>query len=517
MTHLPRAAGDVGGVRSGLCRAYLTVATIGVAGYLLTSTDSWTQVGYRVAIGYLGVAAIIVGVLRYRPAGAIAWWFIAAGVFLNVTGQLAETVVLRVQHKNTFPSIADVFYLGLYPGLIIGMVLLIRRRTLGRDLAATVDASTISIGLGLLSWVFFIEPVRADPSIKLLGSIVSVAYPVFDVLVLAMLIRMTIGAGIRNGSFRLLAGSVLLLLTADTAWAVINQLAWLNPWDWLVHVLDMLFLLAYVMAGAAALHPSIRELAMPAVPRPSQMNARKLGALALASLIAPGLLGFRIVFSHQVQLKDAVAIAIGSTALFLLVVTRLAQLLREVETQARKLRDLTRVDDLTGLPNRRAWTAELPSAIERARIDHAPLTVALLDLDHFKRFNDTYGHIAGDRLLIAATAAWRAGLRDVDQLARYGGEEFIALFPETTGEQAAQVLHRLRAATPAGQTFSAGVATWNGCESSDDLVARADRQLYAAKEAGRDRVLVADVPGEAREEQSATRVPGRTGRAEPAW
>lgn len=185
MTHLPRAAGDVDGVGSGLCRAYLMIATLGVAGYLLTSTDSWTQVGYRVGIGYFGVAAIIVGVLRYRPAGAAAWWFIAAGVFLNVTGQLAETVVLlRIQHKNTFPSIADVFYLGLYPGLIIGMVLLIRRRTLGRDLAATVDASTISIGLGLLSWVFFIEPVRADPSIKLLGSVVSVAYPVFDVLVL---------------------------------------------------------------------------------------------------------------------------------------------------------------------------------------------------------------------------------------------------------------------------------------------------------------------------------------------
>ena len=123
----------------------------------------------------------------------------------------------------------------------------------------------------------------------------------------------------------------------------------------------------------------------------------------------------------QREVTDGVAIVIGSMALFLLVVTRMAQLLRQIERQSKQLSQLTRVDELTGLPNRRAWSAELPAAIERARRDQVALAVALLDLDHFKRFNDEYGHQAGDRLLKTATAAWAAELRAVDQLARYGG------------------------------------------------------------------------------------------------
>jgi diguanylate cyclase len=147
------------------------------------------------------------------------------------------------------------------------------------------------------------------------------------------------------------------------------------------------------------------------------------------------------------------------------------------------------VDELTGLPNRRAWSAELPAAIERARRDRVALSVALLDLDHFKRFNDEYGHQAGDRLLKTATAAWSAKLRTVDQLARYGGEEFIVLLPGATAELAASVLERLRGVTSAGQTFSAGVAAWDGNETSEELIARADQALYQAKDAGRDRIL----------------------------
>ena len=148
--------------------------------------------------------------------------------------------------------------------------------------------------------------------------------------------------------------------------------------------------------------------------------------LTAASLIAPAILAYQ-VWHHQVT--DGIAIVVGSVALFLLVVTRMAQLLRQIERQSRQLSELTRVDELTGLPNRRAWSTELPAAIERARRDRVELSIAMLDLDHFKRFNDEYGHQAGDRLLKGATAAWSAQLRAVDQLARYGGEEFIVLLP----------------------------------------------------------------------------------------
>jgi diguanylate cyclase (GGDEF)-like protein len=151
---------------------------------------------------------------------------------------------------------------------------------------------------------------------------------------------------------------------------------------------------------------------------------------------------------------------------------------------------LARHDGLTGMPNRRAWDGELPVAMDRARRDGVPLSVALLDLDHFKRFNDQHGHQAGDRLLKSATAAWRAMLRTTDLLCRYGGEEFSVLLPGATTEEAAEVLERLRAVTPQEQTFSAGLACWDGQEISEELVARADRALYAAKAAGRDHVIV---------------------------
>jgi diguanylate cyclase (GGDEF)-like protein len=216
-----------------------------------------------------------------------------------------------------------------------------------------------------------------------------------------------------------------------------------------------------------------------------------LALLTVASLIAPGILAVQL---RAGEVTNGVAIVAGCVALFLLVVTRMAQLLREVERQARQLGELSRRDDLTGLPNRRAWNDELPRALEHARRDGAEMSVALLDLDHFKLFNDAYGHPAGDRLLKEAAAAWHETLRSVDTLARYGGEEFIVLLPGAGTEQAEQVVGRALAATPRGQTFSAGVATWDGTETSDALIARADGALYAAKSAGRNRILPAACP-----------------------
>jgi diguanylate cyclase (GGDEF)-like protein len=250
----------------------------------------------------------------------------------------------------------------------------------------------------------------------------------------------------------------------------------------------MVFLAGFGLFGAAALHPTVRLLAEPAPPRRPRASKTLLALLAGASLIAPVLLGIEAL---QHKVTDGVAIAVGSVALFSLVVVRMAQLLRHVEAQAGQLLELARVDDLTGLSNRRAWSAELPRAIERARRYDEPLSIAMLDLDHFKRFNDALGHPAGDRLLKAASAAWRTCLRDADELARYGGEEFILLLPGARAEAAAEVVERLRSVTPAGQTFSAGIAVWDGTETSDELVQRADSALYEAKRSGRDRVVQA--------------------------
>ena len=116
----------------------------------------------------------------------------------------------------------------------------------------------------------------------------------------------------------------------------------------------------------------------------------------------------------------------------------------------------------------------------------------MLDLDHFKRFKDKHGHQAGDRLLTQSAALWKAQLREQDYLARYGGEEFCVIVTGLPAGKAAEVVGRLLAVTPDGQTFSAGVASWDGLESPERLLARADEALYHAKHNGRNRVTVAE-------------------------
>jgi diguanylate cyclase (GGDEF)-like protein len=253
----------------------------------------------------------------------------------------------------------------------------------------------------------------------------------------------------------------------------------------------MVFLLGFTLFGVAALHPSVRQVSESGPVRQSRPSPALLVVLTAVSLIAPFILVLEV---SQHQVKDGIAIALGSVSLFLLVMTRMAQLLREVERQSEWLKELTQVDELTSLPNRRAWSAELPRAIERARRGGLPLSVAMIDLDHFKRFNDEYGHPAGDRLLKAASVAWLAQIRGVDQLARYGGEEFILLLPDTETPTAVEILARLRAATPLDQMFSAGVAMWDGTETSAELIIRADSALYQAKADGRNRTTIAVTP-----------------------
>ena len=170
-------------------------------------------------------------------------------------------------------------------------------------------------------------------------------------------------------------------------------------------------------------------------------------------------------------------------------------LLAQVGALYREVGRLARTDALTGVANRRAWDDELPRELARAVRSGEPLCVALLDLDHFKAYNDQHGHQAGDRLLKAA-AAWQGRLRKSDLLARYGGEEFALLLPDCGLASGMEIAERLRTAQPE-VTCSLGVAAWDGQEEAAGLVARADRALYAAKEAGRDRCLADQTPAAA--------------------
>jgi diguanylate cyclase (GGDEF)-like protein len=150
------------------------------------------------------------------------------------------------------------------------------------------------------------------------------------------------------------------------------------------------------------------------------------------------------------------------------------------------LTDEAHSDPLTGLPNRRAWDARLAIALA----ENKPMAVVILDLDHFKRFNDTYGHPAGDALLKEAGRAWRSVIRDRDFLARLGGEEFGVLIFSSDPNATVRTVDRIRAQVPGEETCSAGIAFREQGEGATALVERADQALYEAKTGGRNLTLV---------------------------
>jgi diguanylate cyclase (GGDEF)-like protein len=187
---------------------------------------------------------------------------------------------------------------------------------------------------------------------------------------------------------------------------------------------------------------------------------------------------------------------VATSGLSLVLTLALGFLLRRRWLQSQQLisrlhrRSMT--DALTQLPNRRAFGQELTREMARAQRSGQPLTLALIDLDRFKEYNDLFGHPRGDALLAQAAIAWKKALRPTDLLARVGGEEFAILMADSSAQNASASLERLRLATPESQTFSAGLAQLAANEPSADLIDRADKALYRAKQTGRNRSVIAD-------------------------
>ena len=174
---------------------------------------------------------------------------------------------------------------------------------------------------------------------------------------------------------------------------------------------------------------------------------------------------------------------------------QLADYSRQLEARNADLAEQNRTDPLTGLPNRRGFNAALDAAIERAGREGQPLSLALLDLDHFKTINDVHGHAEGDRVLAELGTLLKSHFAAAGMAARWGGEEFAVLVPDAPLDLARLQCEFLRqgvATLPVGLVVSAsiGVAQWRPGEDGAAVVARADQALYRAKGLGRDRVEV---------------------------
>jgi diguanylate cyclase (GGDEF)-like protein/PAS domain S-box-containing protein len=272
-------------------------------------------------LGLTGVLAIVAGIRMHKPAARAAWWLFAAGQFLFLSGDLYTYSYPKLLGADVgFPSIGDGLYLLVYPVLMAGLFILVRRRSPRPDRAALIDALILTIGIGLLSWVFLIAPNVHLENLSLLANAVSVAYPLGDVLLLAAAIRLAVDAGKRSPSFWLLVSSIVCLMATDSAY----NFALLK--DTYNHQLiyDAGWIFYYLLWGAAALHPSMRSLEEPAADSRTPLTPLRLTLLGAACLIAPG-----IRLAQSLGNPDVLVLIVASAVLFLLVVVRMAGLVRQ--------------------------------------------------------------------------------------------------------------------------------------------------------------------------------------------
>jgi diguanylate cyclase (GGDEF)-like protein/PAS domain S-box-containing protein len=273
------------------------------------------------------VCAILVGVRLNRPEQRLPWFLFAAGMTFFTAGDVITYNYERFFHTSLpFPSVGDVMYLAVYPCLIAGILLVISRRNPGGDRSSLIDSLIIAIGAGVLSWVFLMAPYWHDQGSTLVEKLVSIGYPFMDLLLLAVIVRMAVGAGNREKSFYLLFFAAVTLLVTDAVYGLVlignyNQSGLLEG-GWAMF---------YVLWGAAALHPSMSSLSEPAPDQEVRLTRPRLALLAGASLMAPTVLAIQKFLHDPIDVPIVVG---ASIALFLLVVFRMAGLVHKQEQSA---------------------------------------------------------------------------------------------------------------------------------------------------------------------------------------
>ena len=308
-------------------RVYLVVGAAATGIYFLLPAGV-QNFGYD-AFGLACVAAIVVGLRRNRPARPAVWWLFAGGVLLFVAGDALLSVYQSIYGDQPFPSPADALYLVGYVLLVGGLAVLIRARGEGADRGALIDALIVAIGLGVLAWTFWMHQYTSDPSLSPSAMVISLAYPMMDVVLLASVARLAMGAGQRANAFYLLGLSLCVLLGADVAYGL-TSLA--GTYD-VGSPVDGAYALSYVLWGAAALHPSMRLMSEPATVRPETLTRGRTLGLAAAALIAPVAMGIESLLGHPV---DAAVIVVATALTFMLVLARMWELVRRLADTAQR-------------------------------------------------------------------------------------------------------------------------------------------------------------------------------------
>ncbi|MFJ1758546.1 putative bifunctional diguanylate cyclase/phosphodiesterase [Kitasatospora sp. NPDC088134] len=288
------------------------------------------------AIGLSGAAAVVTGVRLNRPAHALPWYLLALANASFTAGEVTQVVQTQFLHlDNPFPSVADVFYLAEFVLYAAGALLFIRRRKARQDWAGLLDALVLTISLALLGWIYLILPYARNPDLDWFSKAVSIAYPLGDIVVLALLLRLLTPSGGASRSLQLLTVGTLGILLSDTAYGLIQLHG-----DWHIGTpVDLGWAVLYTAWGAAALHPSMVELTKPLPAQQPGLGPGRLLLLTAAALIAPAILLAEWLAGNT---ANTGVIGAFSAVLYLLVLARLAVVVaayRRVAERERTLRE----------------------------------------------------------------------------------------------------------------------------------------------------------------------------------
>jgi len=312
-------------------------------------------------LGLGSAAAVVVGTIRNRPTHPIAWLVVGVGVMTFALGDITYDVLTKYMHElNPYPSLADVFYLATYLLLASGLILMVRsRRRRGGDAGAGLDAFIVTSGLGALSWIYLIEPYVHAIDMTMLQKITSIAYPLGDILLLCVLIRLVFGGGTRSMSVRLLVLGAVGVLGADCFYGWIQLHG-----SWKVGgPTDLGWVLFYVCWGTAALHPSMRDLTLERPWRPRHLSSATLVFLSASALVAPIALVLRDFYDVP---TDGGVLAAVSALTITLVVVRLVGLARVQATDARREQTLRSFSEFLVVATDRAsvWSAGVKAVLD---------------------------------------------------------------------------------------------------------------------------------------------------------
>ena len=267
-------------------------------------------------ISLSGMIAILAGLLLNRPARKAPWLLLATALACFAAGQITFLLAAKLKVMLPFPSFADLLYLSCYPLVAAGLLIFIYCRSPDGDRRSLIDALTLTAGLALLSWTFLIRPYVHNLELSGLQKSVAIAYPLGDVLMLALLVRLLAAGARQTRCVQFLALGAVACLVSDSAFGAMQLYSMFRSGT----IVDLGWALFYSAWGAAALHPSMTGLTEPVPRQQVEVSPARLALLMLASLIAPIVLLTAVPGGAT---SDVSVIAVFSAVLYLLVLTRL--------------------------------------------------------------------------------------------------------------------------------------------------------------------------------------------------